>query len=344
MHAMNRRAALQAFLALGATPWSGSGRAAPSPANLIRVNIPGPHLLPFIPVELISVLGIDRELGVELAIRHLPNGVQALENIVAGDAHFAGTGFSVLPNFFAMGKPVVALAVLSSGAPPYAVLVRNELAQKVRKLTDLKGRSIGVPLGSATSKTYLQVIMELWLHAWGVSSDKVRWVSVGMNLDGMHGALASGSVDAVFCEEPLASTLVRKRIGTLLASLSDAKNPTHFVGRQHFRAVIASTPDIIAADPRRAELMVRLLQRPLAWMHRTPPKAVVARLGFADAEQARDVADALRRLPGLYSRDGRFEAAAIESTRQFLNAPGTPLPAGLDVRALIDECWANRPR
>lgn len=191
MHAMNRRAALQAFLALGATPWSGSGRAAPSPANLIRVNIPGPHLLPFIPVELISVLGIDRELGVELAIRHLPNGVQALENIVAGDAHFAGTGFSVLPN---------------------AVLVRNELAQKVRKLTDLKGRSIGVPLGSATSKTYLQVIMELWLHAWGVSSDKVRWVSVGMNLDGMHGALASGSVDAVFCEEPLASTLVRKRI------------------------------------------------------------------------------------------------------------------------------------
>lgn len=95
---------------------------------------------------------------------------------------------------------------------PNAVLVRNELAQKVRKLTDLKGRSIGVPLGSATSKTYLQVIMELWLHAWGVSSDKVRWVSVGMNLDGMHGALASGSVDAVFCEEPLASTLVRKRM------------------------------------------------------------------------------------------------------------------------------------
>ncbi len=340
---MNRRAALQALLALGVTPWSGPGRGAPSPANLIRINVPGPQLLPFIPVELIPVLGIDRELGVRLAIRHLPNGVQALEDLVAGDAHFAGTGFSVLPNFVAKGKPVVALATLSSGAPPYAVLVRNDLAADIRTLKDLTGRSLGIPLGSPTSKTYLQVIMELWLRAWGVASDQVRWVPAGMNLDGMHGALASGAVDAVFCEEPLAGTLVRRKIGTLLASLSDAKNPARFVGRQHFRAVLASTPALIAADPRRAELMARMLQRSLAWLHRTSPAAVVARLGFTDAQQARDIADALRRLPDLYSRDGRFAAAGIDSTRQFLNAAGIPLPAGLDVRDLIDERWVNAP-
>lgn len=344
MHTMNRRAALQALLALGAAPWSSQGRAATPPSNLIRINIPGPRLLPFIPLELISVLGIDRELGVELVIRQLPNGVQALEDLVAGDAHFAGTGFSVLPNFVAKGKPVVALASLSSGAPPYAVLVRNELAPKLRSLKDLRGRSIGIPLGSPTSKTYLQVIMELWLRAHGVASEEVRWVPAGMNLDGMHGALASGSVDAVFCEEPLAGTLIRKKIGTQLASLADPKNPARFVGRQHLRAVLASTPEIVAADPQRTELMVRMLQRSLAWLHRTPPEAVVARLGFADAEQARDVADALRRLPGLYSRDGSFAAAEIDSTRQFLGASGMPLPAGLDVRGLIDDRWVGRPR
>lgn len=343
MHTMNRRDALQALLALGAATWGAPAPGAPSSSNLIRVNVPGPQLLAFIPVELIPVLGFDRELGVHLAIRHLPNGVQALEDLVAGDAHFAGTGFSVLPSFAAKGKPVVALATLSSGAPPYAVLVRNDLAREIRSLKDLKGRSLGIPLGSPTSKTYLQVIMELWLRAWGVASDRIRWVPAGMNLDGMHGALASGAVDAVFCEEPLAGTLVRRKIATPLASLTDAKNPARFIGHQHLRAVLASTPALVAADPQRAELMARMLQRSLAWLHRTPPEAVVARLRFADAAQARDIADTMRRLPGLYSRDGRFATAAIESTRQFLNAAGIALPAGMDVRALIDARWVNKP-
>ncbi len=222
--------------------------------------------------------------------------------------------------------------------------MRNDLAQEIRSPKDLKGHSLGIPLGSPTSKTYLQNLMELWLRAWGVASDQVRWVPAAMNLDGMHGALASGAVDAVFCEEPLAGTLVRRKIGTLLANLVHAKNPARFIGRQHLRAVLASTPALIAADPRRAELMARMLRRSLAWVRRTPPEAVVARLEFADAEQARDVADAMRRWPGLYSRAGRFAAAEIESTHQFFKTSGISLPAGLDIRALIDERWVNPPQ
>lgn len=341
---MNRRAALKSLLALGAAPWAGISRGAGPESTLIRINIPGPHLLPFIPVELIPLLGIDRELGAELAIRYLPSGVQALENVVAGDAHFAGTGFSVMSSFIAKDKPVVALATLSSGTAPYAVLVRNELVPKIRSLADLKGRSIGIPLGSTTSKTYLQVLMELWLDSYGVKSNQVRWVPTGMNLDSMHGALASGAVDAVFCEEPLAGTLVRKKIGTLLASLSDPRNPARIVGRQHLRAVIASTPEIVAFNPQRAELMVRMLQRSLHWIHKTPPEAVVAKLNLADAEQARDVVEAIKRLPRLYSPDGRFEDKEIQSTRQFMEASAAPVPPGFDIRTLIEDRWVRGTR
>lgn len=332
---------MKSLLALGAASWAGTSRGANPESTLIRINIPGPHLLPFTPVELIPLLGIDRDLGVELAIRYLPSGVQALENVVAGDAHFAGTGFPIMPGFVAKGKPVVALATLSSGTAPYTVLVRNELARKIRSLKDLKGRSIGIPLGSTTSKTYLQVLMELWMDSYGVKSHQVRWVPVGMNLDSMHGALASGSVDAVFCEEPLSGTLVRKKIGTLLASLSDPRNPAHIVGRQHLRAVIASTPDIVASNPLRAELMVRMLQRSLLWIHKTPAEAVVAKLKLSDEEQARDVAAAIRRLPNLFSWDGRFEEKEIQSTRQFLQASATPVPPGFDILTLIDERWVR---
>ena len=341
---MDRRSALQSLLALGATPWLGSSRAETPGLTLIRINIPGPHLLPYIPIELIPILGIDQALGAQLAIRYMPSGVQALENVVAGDAHFAGVGFSVMPTFAAKGKPVVALATLSSGTPPYAVLVRNDLAKSIRSLKDLKGRSIGIPLGSTTTKTYLQILMELWLESYGVKSNQVRWVPTNMNYNGMYGALASGSVDAVFCEEPLSGTLVRKEIGTLLASLSDPKNPARIVGRQHLRAVVASTPNIVNADLKRAEQMVRMIQRSIQWVRKTPGDEVVAKLGIQDEELAADIADAIRRLPNMFSPDGRFEEKEISSTRQFLEASRTPLPPGMDIRALIDDRWTRKGR
>ncbi|MEW6119604.1 MAG: ABC transporter substrate-binding protein [Pseudomonadota bacterium] len=341
---MERRALLRSLLALGAAACCGGARAQTSASTLIRINIPGPHLLPFLPVEIIPLLGIDEAMGAQLAIRYMPSGVQALENVVAGDAAFAGVGFSVMPNFVRQGKPVVALATLSSGTPPYAVLVRNDLAGQIRSLRDLKGRSIGIPLGSPTTKTYLQTLMELWLEAYGIRNNQVRWVPTSMNMDGMHGALASGSVDAVFCEEPLSGTLVRTKTGTLLASLSDPNNPARFVGRQHLRAVIASTPEAVTANPVHVELMVRMLQRALHWIHRTPPGQVVAKLGIQVPEQAADIADTLRRLPNLYSRDGRFEDSEIRSTRQFLKASRANLPPGFDIRTLIDDRWVRQAR
>jgi NitT/TauT family transport system substrate-binding protein len=341
---VKRRVALQSLLGLVAVPWLGSGRADAPDLTLIRINIPGPHLLPYLPIELIPLLGIDQALGAQLAIRYLPSGVQALENVVAGDAHFAGVGFSVMPSFVAKNKPVVALATLSSGTPPYAVLVRNDLAPRIRSIKDLKGRSIGIPLGSTTTKTYLQTLMELWLVSHGVKSSQVRWVPVNMNFDGMYGALASGSVDAVFCEEPLSGTLIRKKIGTQLASLSDPKNPARIVGRQHLRAVIASTPELVAAQPDRAEKMVRMLQRSMQWIRKTPPHEVVAKLGVQDAEQAHDIADAIKRLPNLYSPNARFDDQEIESTRQFLKASAAPVPPGFDIRSLIDDRWVRGSR
>jgi NitT/TauT family transport system substrate-binding protein len=341
---MDRRSALQSLLALGAASWIGSSRAEATGLTLIRINIPGPNLLPYIPIELIPILGIDQSLGAQLAIRYMPSGVQALENVLAGDAHFAGVGFSVMPTFVTKGRPVVALATLSSGTPPYAVLVRNDLAKTIRSMKDLKGRSIGIPLGSATTKTYLQILMELWLESYGVKSNQVRWVPTNMNFNGMYGALASGAVDAVFCEEPLSGTLVRKQIGTLLASLSDPKNPARIVGRQHLRAVVASTPDIVAASPQRAEQMVRMLQRSMQWIRKTPPEDVVAKLNIQDSDQAADIVDAIRRLPNLYSPDGRFEAKEIKSTSQFLEASRAPLPPGFDIRSLIDDRWTRKAR
>lgn len=310
--------------------------------QVIRVNIPGPHLLPFIPIELIPKLGIDQALGVQLAIRYLPSGVLALEDALSGNAQFAGTAFSVLPTFVAKGKPVFAVAVLSSGVPPYSILIRPELAKSVRRLSDLKGRSIGVPMGSVTSKTYLQVMLELWLATQGVRNNEVRWVQTNQNLAGMEGSLASGMVDAVFCEEPLAGTLVRKKIGLHLASLSDPNAPGRAGWANHIRAVLACPREVVERHPQQVDLMTAMLKRSLHWIHSNQPADIVARLGVEDVELGQDLASAIKRIPNLFSPDGRFKPAEVEASRQFLAETNAPLPPGVNIQGLIADKWVNQ--
>lgn len=339
---MDRRSMLH-FMAVSALFSGLRAYAAPEAGStMIRVNIPGPNMLPYLPIELIPRLGIDRALGAQLAIRYLPSGVLALDDVVAGNGDFAGVGFSVLPNFVAKGKPVAAVATLSSGVPPYSILIRPDLVKTVRKVDDLKGRSIGIPLGSLTSKTYLQTVLELWLSAHGVRSTDVRWVQTNQNLDGMYGGLTSGVVDAVFCEEPLAGTLVRKKVGKRLASLNDPRAPGRESWATHLRAVLAAPREIIDIHPRRVELMVGMLQRSLKWIRSHKATEIVAKLGIQDAELSLDLAVPIKNMPDLYSLDGRFKPAEVEATHAFLDASGTPLPAGMAMRSLIADQWVNR--
>lgn len=331
-----RRQVLKAILAAAAL--GGWQRAFAGTATL-RINIPGPLLMPFFPIELIPRLGIDRQFGFNLGIRYHPTGVLALEDMLAGNADFAGTGFPVLPKFLQQGRQVVAIGRLSSGAPPYAIIVRADLADKIRTIEDLRGHTLGVPVGSATTKTYLQLVAELWVSAYGVLPEQIRWAPITQTYDGVYGAMAGETVDAVFCEEPYSASLVREGLGYVLSSLNDPRNPVRVVGREHLRAVIVTTPQRVRAQPEAVRAMARMLRGALQWTRAAAPADIVAQLQIGDADQRADIIDALMRLPTPYSGDGDFSATEIEATREFMRAVGISLPGNADIRTLIDDRW-----
>lgn len=96
--------------------------------------------------------------------------------------------------------------------------MRKNLASSIRSLADLRGHSVGVPMGSVSTKTYLQLLAEHWVASHGVRPQEVRWVPITQNYEGVHGALAGAVADAVFCEEPNSSSLVREGLGVQLAA------------------------------------------------------------------------------------------------------------------------------
>jgi NitT/TauT family transport system substrate-binding protein len=340
----SRRSALKALAALAAFPCVSLAWAAESGQPVIRVNIPGPRALAFLPVELIPALGIDRELGVQLSIRYFPSGVRAFEDALAGNAHFAGVGFVVLPVLASKGQKVLAVAPLSGKTPPFALVVRKDLAGKIRKVGDLKGRSIGVSAGSVASKTYLNMLAEVVLSSYGVKTSEVRWVPNAQNIDAIFGALAGQAVDAVFCEGGFISELVRRDAGRVLLDLNTPTAMARIPGLAHPRSVLAASADYVQENPQRTELMVQMVRRALVWMHAATPEAIVGKLGVTDENERRELIATLDKFPGMFSSDGRFSRKQVGETVNFLRAANVPLQADLDVHSLVAYQWSgNKP-
>lgn len=334
----SRRKLLQYLAALTAFPvW----RAAPAADTLIRINIPGPNLMPYFPLELIRPLKIDQALGVRLAVRYLPSGVTAVEDMLLGNADFAGVAFPVLPNFLSKGKPLKAIVSLNGGRPPLAIIVRKAMIGEIRQISDLRGRTVGTQVGSVNTRTYTQMLAELWLAAHGVKSSEVRWAPTQQNLEGIRGVMSSDMVDVVCVEEPAASMLVREGLGARLTSPGETQKAAQMAGQLHLRTVLVTTPSAIQADPRRAERAVQMVRRALGWIQGATAERIVGQLAIEDKVWRTTLIEVLKTLPQLYSRDGAFTEAEIKSTREFLQLAGINMPDGKDIMDLVDDRWVR---
>lgn len=311
-------------------------------ARLIRLNLPGPGALPFLPLELIPALGFDHEMGARLLLRYHPSGIRALEDALLGNADFAALGFPTLPVMHARGKEAVAIAPLAGTSHSFQMMVRKDLAKRIRSLGDLKGRTIAISTGSPSSKTYMQMLCEILLGAHGVDSHQVRWLPTGQNWESISGTFISQVADAVLCEQPFPLKLVRTGLAVPLTDLNDPKIQAQVPGIGALRsAVIAPRKTLeLPETQEKADLMVRMLRRALVWLQTTPAEAVARQAKVRAEEEREDIAMLLKAIPGIYSTDARFVRGQIEATDRFLQAahPGQHFAAATGMVSLR---WAG---
>lgn len=312
-----------------------------SAETVIRINVPGPNALPFLPIDLIQALNFDREVGVRLAVRYQPSGIRAIEDVLAGNADMAALGFATLPVLHAKGKDVVAISPLSGRMPPISIIVRKDLAAAIRRVADLRGRTIGTSTGSVNSRTFLQMTAQTMLSANGVGPDQVRWLPTAQNWDSISGALISKAADAVVCEEPFSSRAIRSRVGVVLVELTDPKVAARIPGLNHIRTAICTTRTLVQAQPQKLELFVRMLRRTLVWIQSTPPEQVAQRAPVDTSEERHEIAVLLKKMPGIFSPDGRFSMPQIAETDVFLRSAMPTLKLA-PANELIDARWAGQ--
>lgn len=321
-----RRHALQTLYGMCLLP-SPAGAQRQDPAGseietVIRLNLPGPGSLPFLPLELINALGFDREIGARLVLRYHPSGIRALEDVLAGHADFAALGFPTLPILMTRGIDALAIAPISGEQNVFHLLVRKDLSKKITQIKDLAGRTIGTSTGSTNGKTYLQMVVEIVLKAHGVAPHQVRWLPTAQNWESASGAFISHAADAQFCEQPFPNRLIREGLGVSMIDLSDKRTHTGLAGVDALRSVVATHRALLnlSYGQRKAELMVRMLRRSLTWLGAATPQTVARHASMRSDKDRQDISEILTKTPNIYSADARFNLHQVQETDVFLRA------------------------
>lgn len=316
---------------------------AAEPALLLRVSVPGPRNLAYLPIDLIPKIGADRAEGAEVRLQYVGGGSVALQNVLQKNTDFAVAGVPAMLSQQANGEKVRLLAAVDD-LPVFVLMVRADLRKQVRAIADLKGKVIAVTRSSLTSKTTSHQLVELLLKSEGVALDTVRIVPVGQSWSEQFAVLRSGTADAIMGYEPTASRLLARNQVYFLMSLADPGVARRVPGSGFLLAALATRPEVVEQEPRKAAKMVAILRRSLQWIATHTPEQIITALEIRDAEEKTALLAALRKHKRLYSPDGRLSGKQLKESELFFHqAEGdNPAARGVQVESLVFDKWAGR--
>jgi len=321
-----------------AWPVFGASEALP----IVRVSLPGPRNLSYLPLELIAKIGADRAEGVRLQLHYVGGGAVALHQLLKKNVDFASAGVPAMLSQQLHGDDVVLLAAVDD-LPLLVLMVRSDLRREVRSPADLRGRVIGANTSSLTSKTTSQQMTELLLAAAKVSPEEVRIVPVGQSWEEHSAVLLAKTVDAIMCNEPVASRLEGQGLASPLVNLADPQVARSVPGSGFLYAALATRQEILDREPQKARRMVAMLQRTLRWMADHSADEIVAALAVDDRAEADALRHTLQRYPRLFSPDGRLSSRQLKETETFFHSTAGEMAAReVRIESLVDDRVAGR--
>jgi NitT/TauT family transport system substrate-binding protein len=187
------------------------------------------------------VRGFYGEQGLDLHVTHYNSPSQMLAALTSGQLEAASVPISVeLLNLLARGRGLKLVAE-AAGAPPGhgagGLLVRPDLAEKLRTPTDLRGFRIGLPArGDSLEVELAALIKQGWLAYTDIEVIVLPTADVGP-------ALADGSLEAAMLFEPDLSELAQRGLGRIWRR-SDRILPNHLTAALVFTTRFGATqPD-----------------------------------------------------------------------------------------------------
>lgn len=223
--------------------------------------------------------GYFEEQNLSVDPKAVQAGIQAAEALTSGSADVAVMGDAPGIIAAASGMPVKIVAAYGGGENMHRIVAARRSG--IRSAADLKGKRVGIQMGSSTHGGFL-----LFLEKNGLSPSDLKLVP--LNPSDMPEAMLTKQIDAGVGSEPWPSNIEERVEGSYeVATLSGLGNTYPLVMLVTERYAVEHPEAVVAA--------LRATQKAVNFMHRSPDEAagLIAEASGVPVARERKIMDTL---------------------------------------------------
>jgi NitT/TauT family transport system substrate-binding protein len=266
-----RRISLLLFAALSALFLLSGALAAPSglEKEKIVIAVGGKNLFYYLPLTIAERRGFFEEEGISVEIPDFSGGSKALQALMGGSADVVSGAYEHTINMQAKDLFIRAF-VVQGRAPQIVLAVSAKTMPDYQRLTDLKGRKIGVTApGSSTAMMVAYLLAKAGLSV----KDDVSIIGVGASSTAVN-AIQSGQIDALANLDPVTTLLQKSGSIKIVADTRTLKDTREVYGGLMPAAVLYTTEEFINKNPNTTQALANAMVRALQWLQSATPDEI----------------------------------------------------------------------
>nr|VFK22469.1 MAG: NitT/TauT family transport system substrate-binding protein [Candidatus Kentron sp. MB]VFK28800.1 MAG: NitT/TauT family transport system substrate-binding protein [Candidatus Kentron sp. MB]VFK74103.1 MAG: NitT/TauT family transport system substrate-binding protein [Candidatus Kentron sp. MB] len=296
----------------------------------------GGHVVHFLPLDIAIAHGFFEAEGLKPEVTYLRAGTPTAQALLAGQVDFSTNGIEHAFKAALQGKDNLRMVVLMNRLPGMVLIVDARHRDKVERIADLKGLTLGVTSKGAVT----HMVLNYLLVRNNVSPHEVTVIKAGAST--FPPALQNRQIDGGMALEPFASLLVENGHAFVLADLTTLHNTRRVFGGDYNLAGILTRQSVIDADPVLVGKVVGAIRKALHWIATHSPQAIVGSLPEAVVgTDKRRYMKTLQKLGEFYSSDGRITPNGVDNVFRSMRISGA-LPKDMTSPIRQEQFYTNR--
>lgn len=189
------------------------------------------------------------------------SGTAALQNLVGGNADVVEGSFEHTLRMQTKGIGLMCIAVFGR-YPANVLVVRKSQADKIKTITDLKGKKIGISAPGSSTHNFVAGLME----RAGVNYKEASYISVGTGLSAVPAMRSGGELDALVNLDPAINALVDAGEVVVLADSRTDEGTRAAFGGPYLADCLYTKIEFVKANPNTAQAIANAIVHAMQWL------------------------------------------------------------------------------
>lgn len=265
---MKRRQFLVSTAAILAAPKTLFAQTVEKPK--LTLGVGGKTLLYYLPLTIAEKRGFFKEQGLDVEITDFGGGAKALQSLIGGSADIVTGAYEHTIRMQHKGQDVRALVELGR-FPAIVIVVRKDLAGKVKTAADLKGLKIGVTAPGSSTNLLAQYAM---VKA-GLQATDAAFIGVGTGAAAVA-AMKKGELDAMSNLDPVISKLEADGDAVAIIDTRTEAGTKALFGGTNPAACLYAKGEFIDKNPETCQRLVNAFMKSLKFIASAKPDDIAA--------------------------------------------------------------------